>query len=92
MKSISILYSLLTLPIFALLDFILIPTLKYTHKKLDLLCDKMVKYNAILAIKSKRTECRHVNSKFILRECNENGYYNIYQCDTCRTYLIRYAK
>ncbi len=93
MKLISILYSLLTLPLFGLLEFILLPILKFIHNNLDTFCQEMVELNNRLALTSGRTKCKHPRSSFLApgyRDYQEGCQLNTYTCLDCHTVFTRY--
>lgn len=96
MKIISILYSIITLPIFGLIDFILLPVLKYTILVLKAISTSLddfnyivVKINTRLAIKSGRTKCNHYTATFVSSYENrrDNKIVRTYKCDMCRKYI-----
>lgn len=100
MKILSILYSLLTLPIFGLIEFILLPLGKFSIIVLKLVVDfleevnfKLVKLNIRLAQKSGRTKCKHYATTFLAPgypDYQERCQLNTYQCLDCEEIIQKY--
>lgn len=100
MKLLSIIYSLLTLPIFGLIEFILLPILKFTIlilKGFSVYLDDfnyiLVKLNTILAQKSGRIKCKHYATRFIAPgypDYQDRCQLNTYQCLDCKEIIQKY--
>ncbi len=100
MKLISILYSLLTLPLFGLIEYILLPLFKYTIlllKAISVFLDDfnytMVKINTRLAQESGRVKCKHPRSSFLAPgypDYQEGCQLNAYRCLDCKEVIQKY--
>jgi len=95
MKLLSLIYSLITLPIFTSIELLLF-ILKYIIlflKAISVCLDDfnyiLIKYNTLLAIISKRTECNHYTATFVdmCENTKNNTIIRTFECDICKERL-----